>query len=227
MIGNGYNWLNAVIADREEIYPMHGEIYSVEKEGHEQESENKKILRIADAIQEVNPDVIFVLDRGGDRITLERPFLESKKRFAIRGQGQRSLRLHTDSEKRTNIGKIARRTRTTRRYVSERGKKVQFDVGIRRIYLGKEMLWLVVSRQVEEKKGLSWYLTTIKGTKKQVMDTVMEAYGLRWRIEEYHRQTGFQIGRDMHPEICSPQDSGSAGDDGGNLLCTTALHLGH
>jgi len=45
-----------------------------------------------------------------------------------------------------------------------------------------------VSRQVEEKKGLSWYLTTIKGTRKEVMDTVMEAYGLRWRIEEYHRQ---------------------------------------
>jgi hypothetical protein len=34
------------------------------------------------------------------------------------------------------------------------------------------------------KEGLSWYLTDIKGTKKQVMET----YGLRWRIEEYHRQ---------------------------------------
>ena len=46
----------------------------------------------------------------------------------------------------------------------------------------------MVSRRVDKKEGLSWYLTDIKGTKKQVMDTVMEAYGLRWRIEEYHRQ---------------------------------------
>jgi hypothetical protein len=65
---------------------------------------------------------------------------------------------------------------------------VGFDVGIRKIYLEKETLWLVVSRQADNKEGLSWYLTDIKGTKKQVMDTVMEAYGLRWRIEEYHRQ---------------------------------------
>jgi hypothetical protein len=188
VIGNGYYWLNAVMANKKEICPVHGEIYSVDKEGHEQESENKKILRIIDHVYGINSEAIFVIDRGGDRITLERPLLEGKKRFIIRGQGQRSLRLHTDSEKLTNIGEIARRTRVTRRYVSERGKKVEFDVGIRKIYLGKEILWLVVSRQADKKEGLSWYLTDIKGTKKQVMDTVMEAYGLRWRIEEYHRQ---------------------------------------
>jgi hypothetical protein len=188
IIGDGYWWLNATMADKKEISPVHGEIYSVEREGHNQESENKKILRIIDRVYGINPDTIFVIDRGGDRIKLERPMLKDNKRFIIRGQGQRSLRLHKDSEKETNIGEIARKPRTTHRYVSERGKKMQFDVGIRKIYLGKETLWLVVSRRVDKKEGLSWYLTNIKGTKKQVMNTVMEAYGLRWRIEEYHRQ---------------------------------------
>jgi hypothetical protein len=34
--------------------------------------------------------------------------------------------------------KDSAKIRTTRKYVSEQGKKVQFDVDIRKIYLGKE-----------------------------------------------------------------------------------------
>ena len=36
--------------------------------------------------------------------------------------------------------------------------------------------------------GLSWFLTNMEGNRRTVMNTVMEAYGLRWRVEEYHRQ---------------------------------------
>jgi hypothetical protein len=61
-----------------------------------------------------------------------------------------------------------------------------FDVGIRRVYYGETPLWLVVSRR--RRGGLSWYLTNMEGSRRTVMNTVMEAYGLRWRVEEYHRQ---------------------------------------
>ena len=44
----------------------------------------------------------------------------------------------------------------------------------------------MVSRR--RRGGLSWYLTNVEGTRTAIMDTVMEAYGLRWRVEEYHRQ---------------------------------------
>lgn len=47
-------------------------------------------------------------------------------------------------------------------------------------------MWLVVSHRC--RGGLSWYLTTVGGTRKEIMTTVMEAYGLRWCVEEYHRQ---------------------------------------
>jgi len=40
-----------------------------------------------------------------------------------------------------------------------------------------------------EKDALSWYLTNIEeGSRKIVMMTAMHSYGLRWRVEEYHRQ---------------------------------------
>jgi len=56
------------------------------------------------------------------------------------------------------------------------------------VYLGDEALWLVVSRRQKVKDALSWYLTNVPGSRKTVMMTVMHAYGLRWRVEEYHRQ---------------------------------------
>ena len=61
----------------------------------------EKILRIIDRVHEINPETIFVIDRGGDRITLERPLLKESKRFIIRGQGQRSLRLHIAKKRPT------------------------------------------------------------------------------------------------------------------------------
>ncbi len=59
-------------------------------------------------------------------------------------------------------------------------------MGIRRVYYGKTPLWLVVSNR--RRGGLSWYLTNVDGTRREIMDTTMEAYGLRWKVEEYHRQ---------------------------------------
>ena len=56
------------------------------------------------------------------------------------------------------------------------------------MYLGDEQLWLVVSHRQRNKDALSWYLTNADGIQESVMITVMYAYGLRWRVEEYHRQ---------------------------------------
>ena len=104
----------------------------------------------------------------------------------IRGDDKRSLRLHTDSGKATNIEVIASRTKTPYQFRSERKGEI-FYIGIRQIYFEEESLWLVVSRRRREKNALSWYLTNIPGSRKTVMMDAMEAYGLRWRVEEYHR----------------------------------------
>jgi len=185
VIGNGLYWINGVMADDSGILPVYSEIYGLDHEGREHTSENGKILGITDLVYALHPDAIYVLDRGGDRSSIIDSLFEDGKWFVIRGQDQRSLRLHQDSEKETNIKDIAKKTKMSHAYKSPRNGE-WFDVGIRRVYYGETPLWLVVSRR--RRGGLSWYLVNGEGSRTTIMNTVMEAYGLRWRVEEYHRQ---------------------------------------
>ena len=173
------------MADASGILPLYSEIYGLDHEGQEHTSENSKILEITDLVHALHPEAIHVLDRGGNRSVIIDAFTADGKLFVIRGQDQRSLRLHRDSKKLTNIKDIAKRTRTDHAYKSLKNGE-WFDVGIRRVYYCETHLWLVVSRR--RRGGLSWYLTNVERSRRTVMNTVMEAYGLRWRVEEYHRQ---------------------------------------
>ena len=185
VVGNGYYWINGVMADESGILPVYSDIYGLDYEGRDHTSENTKILAITELVHALHPEAIYVLDRGGDRSSIMDDFIVNGKLFVVRGQDQRSLGLHKDSDKETNIEAIAKRTRTDHAYKSLK-KGEMFDVGIKRVYLAGTPLWLVVSRR--RRGGLSWYLTNVNGTRREIMDTVMEAYGLRWRVEEYHRQ---------------------------------------
>lgn len=181
VIGMGFNWLNAVMADRDGLLPVYSELYSLELE---QRSENQKIAEVVKKVGEVHPGVVFVMDRGGDRGKLFDSFLELKQRFIIRGAGQRNLGVRKGSERLYNIAQLARGIKSTRMFKSLRGK--MFYVGIRRVYYQQQALYLVVSRR--SNRAISWYLTNLEGPRETVMESVMEGYGLRWRIEEYHRQ---------------------------------------
>jgi hypothetical protein len=185
-IGDGYWWLNAVMVDAGGMSPVYSELYSLEQEADELVSENTKLLEAMEWVHTVHPGARFVLDRGGDRGILYEWFLREKVPFIVRGQETRSVGLHADSVKTTNIKKVAASIPTTRRYEAANGEV--FRVGCKRIYLDGEALWLVASRREEERNALSWYLTNTGGSREQVMDTVMEGYGYRWRVEEYHRQ---------------------------------------
>lgn len=185
VIGNGMYWINGVMVDRSEILPVYSELYGLEREGRDHTSENTKILAITEVVHGMHPEAIYVLDRGGDRSEVITPLMVTGKCFVIRGQDQRSLGLHKDSERKTNIKAIAQRTRTHHAYKSLK-KGEWFDVGIRRVYFDGTSVWLVVSRR--RRGGMTWYLTNVEGDRTTIMNTVMEAYGLRWRVEEYHRQ---------------------------------------
>lgn len=185
VVGNGLYWINAVMADTSGILPVYSELYGLDYEGRDHTSENSKILEVTDLVYALHPGVIHVLDRGGDRSNIIDYYSADGIPFVIRGQDQRSLRLHRDSKKLTNIKEIAQKTKTSYAYKSLRNGE-WFAVGIRQVYYGETPLWLVVSRR--RRGGLSWYLTSAEGTRKEIMDTVIEAYGLRWRVEEYHRQ---------------------------------------
>ncbi len=64
VIGNGYYWLNAVMANEERILPFYTDIYSFNREAREHVSQNTKIHDITDMVKDINPEVIFVIDRG-------------------------------------------------------------------------------------------------------------------------------------------------------------------
>ena len=180
--GRGYWWLTGLMAGRDGCLPVYSEIYSLE---WERTGENKKILDAMAMLRRIHPKAIIVFDRGGDRGTIINDLIAHQQQFIIRGQDQRHLRLHADSNKGTLIGDIARRMKLQRRYKNQRNGEC-FDVGIRRVYLGDQPLWLVAARR--RKDGLSWYLTSVDGAREFIMDTVMEGYGYRWSIEEFHRQ---------------------------------------
>jgi len=184
--GEGLHWINGVMADGADIVPVYSEIYGLEHEVQDRVSENTKILGIMNLVRKIHPDAIYVLDRGGDRSVLMDDCIKYEMQFVIRCQSLRSLGLHRDSGHLTNIKKIAKRVRTEHAYRSVRNGE-WYDVGIKRVYYGETPLWLVVSRR-RRHGGLSWYLTNVKDSRTVVMNTVMEAYGLRWRVEEYHRQ---------------------------------------
>ena len=104
-----------------------------------------------------------MINRGGDRSKLIKPMLSTGKFFIIQGDDKRSLRLHTDSMKATNIEVITRRTKTPCQFKSKRSGEI-FYVGIHRVYLGEKSLWLVVSRRHRDKNAVSWYLTNVPGS---------------------------------------------------------------
>ena len=183
-IGNGYWLMNAVMVGAEQIIPVASEVYSVDYEGKQQTSENKKLLDIVRMIHNVHPDVITVIDRGGDRNTIFNECFERSVKFVVRCNDRRHLRLHCDSSKGKNIKKIANSIKAKRRYKSSRGKI--FYLGYKTVYWKQYKLVLVAAKNPSG--GLSWYLTNITGNPNDVMDTVMDAYGARWRIEEYNRQ---------------------------------------
>ena len=205
-VGPGYWWITAVMSDGEELLPVHSELFSVEAEAAEHQSENKKLVGIAERVHQVHPDAIMVMDRGGDRNTILEPLLRAGIPFVVRGMGSRKLRLHADSEKETNVEQIAGKVRLTEQHTlrrvgrHRRGKCTAFDLGIKQVYLGEHPLWLVACRR--QGAGRSWYLTNCPGTRHQIMSTVVQAYGQRWRIEELHRH----IKQDFHFEQIAVRD---------------------
>ena len=74
-------------------------------------------------------------------------------------------------------------------------------MGIRREYLDGHALWLVAFLLNGKKNGLSWYLTNVEGNRNEVIETVMDAYGLRWRdaVCTASRIVGDKTPRRSHP----------------------------
>ena len=191
-IGLGY-WLcdvTAVNDDGTDIVPAYSELFS---HTAEVTSENQKILNAVDkVIPFCAPEAIAVFDRGGDREELLIPHLEADRQFIVRQTGTRHLfykgPMHSFDflTRKTKL----RWTFTVERIHKNKVRKLTFDCGAIPVQLtatGKQ-LWLVVMK--ERKRGYCWLLCYFKDCQSAyaAVALALKGYGLRWKIEEVHRQ---------------------------------------
>jgi len=202
-LGHGYALcdLTVVDDDAQTIIPIYSELFS-----HlaEVTSENEKILNATETVMPYcDPEAICVHDRGGDREILLNAHLEAGRQFIARQTGARHL-FYQGQEHSFDF--LTRKTRLRWAYTIERVhknkvRKRTYDCGAVRVRLdanGKS-LWLVVMKG--RHGGYCWLLCYFKNchSAQEAVALALKGYGLRWKIEEVHRQ----IKVDYHLEaIC-------------------------
>ena len=120
--------------------------------------------------------------------------------YIIRQNGNRKLNHNGQTQGFKQISrnvKLAYEYKSKRIYKSKK-RTLHFSGGAVKVSLAnnKKALWLVVLK--EQKRGYSWYLMNNPAcqTEQQAVESILEGYGLRWKIEEVHRQ----IKTDYHLE---------------------------
>ena len=179
---NGY-WLCNVIGIESKdntIYPLYSELYSLKTENT---SENAKIIRAIDVVNENIPKGTWVLDRGGDRSVIIEHLLKEDSSFIIRQKGGRYLK---KKDREYSLKEIAK---TVKLKYTFRSKTHTFKCGAVQVKYKKEKnnLWLVVSRYKDG--GYFYFLCFFPEIFNQQGAAIkaMEGYSKRWSIEEVHK----------------------------------------
>ncbi len=197
----GFHWVNIVGVSKTKeneinILPIYSEIYSKNWDKDYQVSENRKILEVHKSLQPyISSDSILVLDRGYDRMTLIIPFIERAQNFIIRQTGIRHL-IDIEYNKSISLKRLSNRTILSHTYIVNQvknGRKKQrvFNVGAIRVNFpnckDSQYLWLITAK--ESGKGKTWFLSYLNtDDEKEAINTTMEGYKYRWKVEEFHRQ---------------------------------------
>lgn len=172
------------------VVPAYSELFS---HTAEVTSENEKIFQAVEQVKPYcAPDQIAVHDRGGDRESLLKAYLKAEHQFTVRQTAKRHLLYkgkprtfkylthHTD----------LRWTYTVERIHKNKIRKLTFDGGAIPVQLPdtEQRLWLVILK--ERRRGYCWLLCYFKDctSAQEAIELALKAYGLRWKIEEVHRQ---------------------------------------
>lgn len=191
-IGLGYNVLNInAVNSHKVISPLLSKAYSYEMGALSSNNEIKK------AVEKVRAHIgergCWVFDRGADNEILKDFFIGNCPRAIIRLKGNTKV-LHDGQW--TQVGDLAGKIKFSVgqkvvRIKKDRPVSQAYDIGAVPITYkaGQNLhrLWLVVSRN--RKHGGYCYLLTKShlATAIEVAKWAFKGYGLRWKIEEYHR----------------------------------------
>ena len=199
-IGLGYNVLNinAVGTDRE-ITPLYSKAYSYEMGAPSSNNEVKKAVRAVN--ERLDGKGCWVFDRGADNAILKDFFTGMGGQCIIRLKKNTGLRYKGEDLK---VSQIAQRIEST---LSQKAVKVKKEALVTEVYdlaavpvtyrteKGAELsVWLVISRN-RRHGGLCYLLVKSDlETSIEVAKRSFKGYGLRWKIEEYHRHVKSQYG---------------------------------
>ena len=191
-IGLGYNVLNinAISADKT-ITPLLSKAYSYQMGALSSNNEIKKAVRqVKHYIEEKG---IWVFDRGADNTILKDFFIGTCSRAIIRLKKNTSL---CYKQQKYQVNKLAHKidfliTQTVTKIKKDKPVLEYYELGAIPIsYTIKgetHALWLVVSRN-RKHGGLCYLLVKSElKTAIEVAQWAFKGYGLRWKIEEYHR----------------------------------------
>ncbi len=189
--GLGYWLMNVLLANKhKELTPLYNKLYSFNAGSL---SENKEVMLAFEHITGIVGKVLtWVIDRGGDRGILKDYFVKYVEQFIIRlkrntqllfcGQklNVKQIKNNVKFNVKLSAVKVKKNKRETRQYIAGAAK-----VGY--VVKNKEFeLWLVVIKNLNG--GFSYFLTrSAKETREDVIKECFEGYGLRWKVEEYHR----------------------------------------
>lgn len=195
----GYWNLNLLRVSRNdnELTPLYSKLYSHVKETR---SDNTEILNAFDMVDEYSDkDLIKVIDRAGDSRRIIEPFIRNDDKFIIRLNKRANPRhlYHNGSAK--SFVEISKQLDLNTKLVTEKKKdgklkKEHFKGGATRVkFINKDThepydkdLWLVTMKR--SKGGYSYFLLNVDlESSEEVVRECFQGYGLRWKIEEYHR----------------------------------------
>ena len=187
-IRDGYSMYTVSACDRgkHRVVPLYQALVSAL--GPDFVSDNDQVLRGVDRVRAHTKDRgIWVMDRGGDRELLLKPFMDRGMRFLVRMRGDRHVvyRGRTREMRMVAEGCSLPYAETIVRVDEGKEKVYTLSYGYRPVRLpGRdEQLHLVVVAGLGKKRML--LLTNLPMRKnRQVLWEVVEAYLTRWRVED-------------------------------------------
>lgn len=191
-IGLGYNVLNInAINAHKEITPLYSKAYSYKMGALSSNNEIKKAVR--EVKQHIEGKGCWVFDRGADNGILKDFFISECSQAIIRLKKNTKL-FHKKEE--CQVIQLVKKidflaTQTVVKIKKDKPVLEHYELGALPIsYTVKGIthkLWLVVSRN-KKHGGLCYLLVKSKlSTAIEVTKWAFNGYGLRWKIEEYHR----------------------------------------
>lgn len=172
--------------DSDGIIPMYQHLYSAKAPDFV--SENNEILKCVDAIfRHIGCRGIWVMDRGGDRGDLIRPFLSRLIRFLIRLVGDRHLIFAGKARLAKDLAEGCPCPYSETIVKEDRGKENVFHIhfGFRKVFLPgrKEQLYLLVVKGLGDDPLMLLTNIALRRSRK-VLWKMVKRYFRRWAVEE-------------------------------------------